>query len=249
MRLVFILTALLVLVGLVICNDDQDQDHQDRNDESQDDYHLYDLLDKANRLTGTPSLYSLFSLPDDAPLDQVSRQFRHLSKSMHPDKNPDKADHHAVLTAAHHALKDDKMRRRLRWLLDEAPPWHRATVYTVRKMIRRQHQNPTLSVVVYWLVLASVVVQLVTMWVVWLINITVVWWNKREVGRLGRKEMKRMERKLAEHGPSRAMANSPVQQLIAAREEYPRVPSVLSLWPIAIVTGTVSLLIGKLKRD
>lgn len=239
-------TALLLLISFFLLLHST-QARPEEDDAGKDDYHLYDLLEKATKLTGSPSLHSLFSLPDTAPIDQVSRQFRQLSRTMHPDKDPSKAEHHALLSAAHHVLKDERMRARLKWLLDEAPPWHRATVYTVRKMMRRNKQtdpNPSLLSVVLYLLIGAVLVQWLLVVILWLTECCRVKWSRQQIDKLGKKEVKRMERKLAEHGPSRAMANSPVQQLLSARE-YPPCPRLSDFWPFTFLF----YVIGKLKRE
>lgn len=216
--------------------DNNNNDQEDK--EGNEDYHLYGLLEKAQAITGQPSLYALFSLPDGAPLDQVSRQFRKLSRAMHPDKqntnaeggeseNTNKVDIQ-VLTAAHSALKSEKSRKRLKWLLDEAPPWHRATVYATQRMSRFR-QNPKLLFSVKTVLIGCVFASFwVWAWVVigrFTIEWSIVYFNRMERQKMGRKEAKRLERKEAR--PSSA---PPVKL------EYPKFPGLTELfWPTALL--------------
>lgn len=205
------------------------------------------MLEQARVHTGRPSLYSLFSLPEDSAVEQVTKTFHKLSRTLHPDKNKDSADIHSLLTAAHTVLKSEKSRKRLKWLLEEAPPWHRSTVYTVRKYIKKPNDMLKLSVstVLLGCLILSLVVDLGVLWIKWLMACYSVYASRQELKKLGRKEMKRMERKLAETGPSRAMANSPVQQLIVAQSNYPRPPTIFSSWPCMLLKRSLQ----KWKQD
>lgn len=206
--------------------DDKEQQRDSNSNAASDDYHLYDLLEKVKTVTGQPCLYSLFSLSEGASPDDVSKAFRKLSRTFHPDKNPAAAPHHRLLSSTYNVLRNEKTRRRYAWLMHEAPGWHRSTVYAVRRMTRRGRMDKLgLGEVLVGMLLFSAIMQGLAQWIRWILLVIDRRLKQQHVAGLSKKEVKRMERKVDQRSAS------PLQ---TARAPLPPLPSPFDLWPCAL---------------
>ena len=214
----------------------RNQQNKEEKEEAFNDYEIYEAIDTVKRLTSHDSFYDLIGVPEQASYDEIGKAFRRLSMKMHPDKQPkgtplEEADRlYRTIQFVGALLRDPKGRERYRWLLHEAPAWHRQSQYTIRKMVKVSRLSLWQSIC---LALGVILVgQFILQWAAWFI----AWAQQRsargQVSLMGEKEVKRLKRRL-EVGDTSFMAatNTSYETLLLAERPLPPMPRLWDLYP------------------
>lgn len=230
------------------------------------DYEIYELIDRLNRLTPQhTTLYELLQVSPSATGDVVSRQFRRLSFSHHPDKStaPQAREMFTLYSGAAQVLKSEEMKARYEWLLHDAPPWHRSQVYFLHKLKRnRRHGSQTvragpeltlLGTSGLLLALLSIA-QFILQWTRFLVNRYWIWSGSRALRSIPMKEVRRMEKKaLRSDLTFLAYVDSNFESMAAARSQPLPVPRPTDLFvialPLAAIRRLVSVCLPKRKPE
>lgn len=227
--------------------DGEERGRKKKDDNDVTDYQIYELIDTMTSLTSHRTFYELLSVTPESTSDQVARQFRSISMQWHPDKNPTEEARlmYTLLTSASAILRNEVMRKRYDWILNEAPPWHRSS-YLVRRFVATSRLS-----VLQVLVLAFcfvVLAQLVMQWSAYVTALYTRWSSRRAVGDMGRKERKRFAKRMAEGDPAfLAWSNTSYQNLLEAQREAPRMPRLTDLFIIS-VPSSLFIMLYKLAR-
>lgn len=228
----------------------QDEKENDDKNGAYNDYEIYQTLDSIQKHFHVASFYELLGVPETASDEAVGRAARTLSFRFHPDKQQNAKSDKERATAeqkyklvmyAAGLLRSDQGKERYRWLMNEAPAWHRHSVY-VRRAIVKSAARLTLTQVALLTLVFGTGCQLFVHWAAFLKAVYLKWWGIREARRMGDKEIKRIRRRLETGGD--------VGFLCANNESYlavslidtptPTLPSPLKLFifkvPLTIAT-------------
>lgn len=210
------------------------------------DFHIYDLMEKTRlRFPDSSHLYDLFGLSWNADPESISTAFRKASIKHHPDKrhkspNPKESQEiYGLMTSVAELLRSPEGRKRYAWLVNEAPPWHRSTVYakrTLRKFTTAKYTLRESLLLLAGLILLGDYLMLLLFWCFKLVG---RWESRRQIRELGVKEVKRMRRKVER-------ANSPLfmnqfdtnyEALHRAQESLPPFPLPWHTLPFRLVSS------------
>lgn len=199
-------------------------------------YDIYETIDTLSRHTPHHTFYELFGVAPDATNDEVSRAFRRTAMLYHPDKlkssggwNETTEQMSKVVQYGGTLLRTTEGRRMYDWVLNEAPVWHRQSVYVMKRFM--PSSRLTINQVVLIVFIFSILLQLIIHWIgfatSWYLIITSRW----EVQKMGEKEVKRMRKRLeAGDRAFLAMNNPNFHALVMAESPSPSLPNPLELW-------------------
>jgi curved DNA-binding protein CbpA len=228
---------------------------QDEDGKSRDDSHYYDIyeaIDTLTKLTPHRTFYELLGVSPDAPDEVVGRAFRRTSVMYHPDKLrvQGKSDERTerlskLVQAVGSLLRTEKGRRDYDWVLNEAPAWHRQSVYVLRKLV------PTTKVSVRQVIIIvlsfSVGLQLIWHWCSYAAAWYMILSSRWSVRSMGKKEVERMRKRNINADPTFvAMNNSTYHTVMLADSPPPPIPNPLKLWifqlPLFLTKPLINLL-------
>lgn len=202
------------------------------------DYEIYEAIEVVKGMTKFESFYDLIGVNEGASYDEIGKAFRRLSVKMHPDKQPKGTDSedadrlYRTIQFVGALLRDPKGRERYRWILHEAPAWHRQSHYTIRKIVKSARLSlwQTIGLAFGLSLLAQFIIQ----WTRWLLLFFQQQSAKQQVGQMGEKEVKRLKRRL-EVGDTSFMAatNTSYECLLIAERPLPPMPRPWDLYPFA----------------
>lgn len=214
-------------------------------------YEIYEAIDTLNELApGHRTFYDFLGVSPDALDDDVSRAFRKAAVQYHPDKlrlqgrwNRSTERMSKTVQFIGSLLRTDEGRRQYDWILNEAPAWHRQSVYVMRRLVPTSKLS--IPQVLLITLLFSVLLQLVAQWIgyaaAWYMIISSRW----AVRAMGEKEVKRMKKRMEGSDPAFiAMSNTNYHAIMLAEGAPPRLPNPLSLWVFALPMGLARRLLG-----
>jgi hypothetical protein len=226
------------------------------------DYHIYELIEEAQAL-GHQNLFELFGLKEkDASPEKVTHAFRRISVLEHPDKYRNKPKEEAkrasklygLLTSAADLLRSPEGRARYNWIVNEAPPWHKSTVYATRKFVQitaKHSLKESLLLLLIVFVISDYLMRILYWFVSWLQR----WGSRRQVQEFGLKEKKRMMRKMERSTSPNLLQNvdsnfDALSRSQAPLQPFPRPWSILLIsTPISIAHYIFVFCSTKLKRN
>lgn len=217
------------------------------------DYEIYELIDRLNKLKPEHStLYDLLQVKPSASSEEISRQFRRLSFSYHPDKTQGDLEAKKMFTlysGAAQILKVPETRKRYEWILHDAPPWHRSQVYLIRQFRegrggsgRSGKKEISIAGLMFFIVGLLTLSQFLLQWTRFLINRYWIWSGSRALKSIPPQELKRMEKK-AMRSDLTFLANvdANYENLQAARTKplpFPKPTDLFILkFPISLIKG------------
>lgn len=162
------------------------------------DAEMYEMMDAVRKHTGHQTFYDLLGVGSRATVQDVGSAFRRSAAAWHPDKSKHAAaaEMYPVVSAVAQILRDvaeNGSRAHYDWLLNDAPAWHRSTVYVRRLVTAKLHLREVLLLVLIF----THVVQFVAMWSKYGVDRLVLWDARRTLAQMGDKEMKKMLRKIS----------------------------------------------------
>lgn len=220
------------------------------------DYQIYTALDSAQKLFKVNSFYDLLGITESQSLDDdlVKEKARPLSFKYHPDKLKNKTpeeradgeSRYKIIRFAAGIFKDERGRKRYEWIRNEAPPWHKQSVYLAVAMRRKRERggkgsldNLTIKQVVLMILISGIVMEYLLLWTLWIKE----WWLRRiwanrEIKKMGEKEIKRLRKKLEEITDEKKNTislkqhhenNSPLLIVALSNDPLPILPSIFDL--------------------
>ncbi|TPX56283.1 hypothetical protein PhCBS80983_g04657 [Powellomyces hirtus] len=137
----------------------------------QEDYNIFDLNDALKAATAGRSggnkdvdFYSVFDVARTATSGEIQKAYRHISRALHPDKNPEEKAHalYTVLTSIVTLLKDPEQRERYDGHLRNGIPTWRGAGYFYN------HYKPGIPDIILILIVATSFVQYVSGWLIYM---------------------------------------------------------------------------------
>lgn len=243
----FFITFSFLCLYTVASNTEGDSDRTGSNNY----YEIYEAIDTLSELApGHQTFYDFLGVSPDALGDDVSRAFRKAAVQYHPDKlrlqgrwNRSTERMSKTVQFIGSLLRTDEGRRQYDWILNEAPAWHRQSVYVMRRLVPTSKLS--IPQVLLIALLFSVFLQLVAQWIgyaaAWYMIISSRW----AIRSMGEKEVKRMRRRMEGSDPAFiAMNNTNYHAIMLADGAPPRLPNPLSLWVFTLPIGLARRLLG-----
>ena len=237
-----------------------DNSNNGEEEQGKNDYHIYELIERAKEAyPGSGNLYGIFGLEWGASADDIASSFRRLSIKYHPDKQKNKSPTdrkqaqsvYGLLTSVSDLLRSAVGRRRYEWILYEAPPWHKSTIYAKRTFSRFSTARYTLPQSILLITLLLVVGEYLMLCVVWACEWTWRWSSRRQVREFGSKEMKRMMRKV-ERSTSPAflgMVDTNYEALNRSQAALLPFPRPWGTFPFRMLYLSLTTVFGLIKRQ
>jgi len=114
------------------------------------DFNIFDLADALTKETKNAgeTFYSILDIGNDATTQEISKAYRKLSRTLHPDKNPKQKTLYTTLTSIVELLKDAEARERYDQHLRFGIPKWKGTMYLYSRY------RPTLAHTLVFILLA-----------------------------------------------------------------------------------------------
>ena len=237
----FNLILLCFFLVVVIASDSEGQED---GSSKVNDYAIYELIDKMRSLTpDKQSLYELLEVTPSATEEQISKSFRRISRQWHPDKNSSEEARsmYTLLSSVSSLLRSEAGRARYEWILHEAPPWHRSSVFLYRNFVASPKIGP-LSVILLILLFLTVS-QLIAAWVSYWVAVYWRWSANQSFQKLPAKEQRKLRERLARSNDPQMAAymNDAIQNLVDATKDLPHRPRFRDLFIVALPIRILSL--------
>lgn len=199
-------------------------------------YELYEALDTLVELTPHQTFYELLGVPPDADDSTISRAFRRTSVLFHPDKlkHQGKWDERTervskLVQFVGTLMRSERGRKDYDWVLNEAPAWHRQTVYVMRKWM--PSSKLSIRQVAVIVMVFSVGMPLLIQWFGYIVAWYMILSSRWEMRGMGEKEVKRMRKRIVGADPAFiAMNYSTYHTIMLADSPSPPFPNPLNLW-------------------
>ncbi|KAI8824350.1 DnaJ domain-containing protein [Fimicolochytrium jonesii] len=206
----------------------------------QADYEIFDLSDALKKSAEADvDFYSVFNLTRTATVSEITKAYRQLSKTIHPDKNPDPkaGELYTVLTSVTTLLKDEKSRERYDNHLRNGIPKWRGTGYYYN------HYKPGFFGIFVIILVASSFVQYVSAWIQYQQRKGQVAEAQASVNNLTYQQVKKqLKKRGASDSPNlsrKAFKNTSAIELLASTGELP--PQLVAIPPSVKDTALVRL--------
>ncbi|KAJ3012965.1 hypothetical protein HKX48_005991 [Thoreauomyces humboldtii] len=201
------------------------------------DFKIFDLNDALKTSAGPKAdFYSVLEVSRSASLSEINKAYRTVSRSLHPDKNPDpKAQElYTLITSINTLLKDEDLRERYDGHLRNGMPRWRGGKYLYN------HWTPGPVTFVAIILLATSFVQYVSAWILYAQRSTHVAAARDSVNNLTYQQVKKQLKKTASPALSRKQFKSatPLQIL---QDEAMLPPGTVHVPPSVLDTVVVSL--------
>lgn len=222
-------------------------------------YGIYEAIETMTSLTPHRTFYELLGVSPEASSDEISRAYRRLAVQYHPDKlrvqgkwNERMERLSNLVQFAGNQLRDEQSKRDYDWVLNEAPAWHRQTVYVMRRLV--PSSKLTVKQVLLITVAFGVGLQLVAQWIGYAVAWYMILSSRWALKRMGDKEVKRLRKRMVGVEPSfMAMNNSAYHTILLADSAPPSLPSPLRLWiiqaPLSLLQSLARLIPSKAKTS
>lgn len=216
---------------------DDNSEYESREpDEKFNYYDIYKAIDMLRELTLHRTFYELLNVAPGADNDAVSRAFRKTSILYHPDKLraqgkwDEKAEKLSQLVQSVGALlRTEEGRRQYDWVLNDAPPWHRQTVYVMGKFMRTS--KLTVQQVILITFTFTIILQFFAQWIFYAVAWYMILSSRWALRAMGEKEVKRMRKRMIGQDPAFiAMNNTTYHTILLADSPPPPLPNPLKLW-------------------
>lgn len=214
----------------------------ERGKEREPDYYgIYSAIDTMTRLTKHRTFYELLGVEPDASSDVISRAFRKTSLAHHPDKLrqqgivPDAQSQQLsqLVQFVGSLFRSERGRQDYDWVLNEAPAWHRQSVYMMRRL--SPTSKLTLRQVLFIVLVFSLGLQLAAHWMGYLASWYMILSSRWALREMGEKEVKRLRKRMLGTDPTfLAMSSTAYHTIMNADRPPPPLPNPLRLWIFAL---------------
>ncbi|ORY02436.1 DnaJ-domain-containing protein [Basidiobolus meristosporus CBS 931.73] len=161
------------------------------------DYELFDLVDAVKKSEGKEdaSFYSLLGVESTATTNQIAKGFRKMSRTVHPDKNPDPSsqERYSLLGNVASILRNDTARERYNFYYKNGVPSWRGTGYFYRR------HRPGFGSVVFALTIFLSLVQYGTSWLTYYLRKRDIQYLIDERAMLAKRQVKRSKKSPVEN--------------------------------------------------
>lgn len=250
-----LLSAVLIQSCLAQTEDGTKGGQRGRGEREPDYYGIYSAIDTMTRLTKHRTFYELLGVEPDASDETISRAFRKTSLAHHPDKlrqqgiMPDEQSQQLsqLVQFAGSLFRSERGRQDYDWVLNEAPAWHRQSVYMMRRL--SPTSKLTLRQVLFIVLAFSLGLQLAAHWMGYLASWYMILSSRWALREMGEKEVKRLRKRMLGADPTfLAMSSSAYYTILNADRPSPPLPSPLRLWIFALPIRLVKAMLFSSKR-